>query len=126
MADRVMWRTMAPRYLILAVSLTILVASLWALAENVANTRPADGGVGATTRSAARDGSRRRPLTVPPSHPADVILGRPTANSIVLSVLCDSDATAVIAYGTQLTDLSARTPVKHFKKGEPQEILLEN
>jgi len=60
-----------------------------------------------------------------PSHPADVILARPTDTSIVLSVLCDGDAKAIIAYGTQKADLTARTEAKAFKKGEPQEVILE-
>src|SRR5512144_829189 len=36
-----------------------------------------------------------------PAHPIDVILGRPTSNSITLSLLAYSDQTVSIAYGTQ-------------------------
>lgn len=45
--------------------------------------------------------------------------------SIMLSVLSDSDAKAVVVYGTQTTELSARTEAKSFKKGRPQDLILE-
>jgi hypothetical protein len=43
-----------------------------------------------------------QPLTFDiPDHPFDVILGRPTADSIVLSILSSSAQTVTIAYGTE-------------------------
>jgi len=45
--------------------------------------------------------------------------------SIMLSVLSDSDAKAVVVYGTQTTELSARTEAKYFKEGQPQDLILE-
>ena len=68
---------------------------------------------------------RRPPTTFTPSHPADIVLGRPTATSIALSVLCDSDTRAAVAYGTQKADLPARTEAMSFKNGEPREVLLD-
>jgi predicted phosphodiesterase len=55
----------------------------------------------------------------------DLILGRPTATTITLSVLCGSDVKAVVAYGTQKADLSARAEARSLKKGQPQDIILE-
>jgi phosphodiesterase/alkaline phosphatase D-like protein len=77
------------------------------------------------TRPATNPGTQRQPPAFTPAHPVDVILGRPTGTSIVLSVLCDSDAKAVVVYGTQRTDLSARTEARSFEKGRPQEVLLD-
>ena len=59
-----------------------------------------------------------------PAHPLDVILGRPTANSITLSLLCYNDEEGVIAYGTGPEHLDLATPTQHFAKGEPVEIVL--
>jgi len=82
--------------------------------------------IGAVAQDAGLAGSRQpQPLTAAPPHPIDVILGRPTGKSVVLSVLCDSDVEAVVACGTQQADLSARTEIKSLKKGQTQEILLE-
>ena len=59
-----------------------------------------------------------------PDHPLDVILGRPTATSITLSVLCYADAKAYIAYGTAPEELNLRADVLELKQGMPQEIAL--
>lgn len=59
-----------------------------------------------------------------PAHPYDVILARPTANSMTLSVLCYEDAEGGIAYGKQAGQLTSTTPPRQFKKGEPAEIVL--
>ena len=68
---------------------------------------------------------RRAQATFTPTHPADIILGRPTGTSIVLSVLCDGDAKALVACGTEKAGLAARTEAVTFKKGEPREVLLD-
>jgi hypothetical protein len=115
----------ALRHLIPAVCLAVLLTPIWAMAQDAGpdgSRQP----LAAVARPAARPGPERQPPTVTPSHPADIILGRPTGTSIVLSVLSDSDGRAVVAYGTQRTDLSARTEAKSLKKGEPQEVILEN
>ena len=59
-----------------------------------------------------------------PAHPFDVILGRPTTNSITASVLCYNDTDGLIAYGTNSGKLTAMTPKQAFHKGEPAEITL--
>ena len=59
-----------------------------------------------------------------PEHPLDVILTRPTATSITLSVLCYADAKASVAYGTDKADLSLRSEPQEMKKGIPKEIVL--
>ncbi len=64
-------------------------------------------------------------LTDVPVHLLDIILGRPTATSVTLSVLCYDDAKAYVAYGTQKDDLAIRTEAMEFQKGEPREVLLD-
>lgn len=90
------------------------------------------GGLSGEAHGQSRKGDRGRQegkggtfLTEVPEYRINVILGRPTDTSIVLSVLCDSDTKAVVAYDTQTNDLSTRTEVRSFKKGQPQEIILE-
>lgn len=60
-----------------------------------------------------------------PGYKENIILGRSAGASIVLSVLCDSDTRNIVTCGTQPANLSFRTEVSVFKKGEPREILLE-
>lgn len=77
----------------------------------------------------ARKGGSRQPIQDPkcndvPAHPFDFILGRPTANSVTVSVLCYSDTQSFIAFGTQKGQLTSQTPARLFKGGEPSEILL--
>jgi len=69
--------------------------------------------------------SKGRPEDVSPSRPVDVILGRPTGNSIVLSVLFDEDTKAQIGYGLESSSRRNYTENISFKKGEPKEILLD-
>jgi hypothetical protein len=76
-----------------------------------------------------RQAGARRPVQASrcndvPTHPFDVILGRPTANLVLVSVLCYDEAEGFIAYGTQPGKLIARTPARAFRKGEPVEITL--
>jgi hypothetical protein len=74
-------------------------------------------------KPAGKRGSRQPVQTSPsndvPAHPFDVILARPTANSVTLSVLCYEDAEGGIAYGKQAGQLTSTTPRRQFKKGEP-------
>lgn len=55
-----------------------------------------------------------------PADPADVILGRPTASSVAMSVLCARDTNGAIVYGTDAASLSGRTATLSFKAAEPQ------
>ncbi len=59
-----------------------------------------------------------------PSHPFDIILGRPARTGISARVLCTQDTTGRIVYGTQSGCLSRSTPTHVFKAGEPSEIVL--
>ena len=59
-----------------------------------------------------------------PSHPYDLVLSRPTSNSVLVSVLCYRDWNGYIAYGTEAGHLMQRTPDRAFAKGVPAEILL--
>lgn len=77
----------------------------------------------------ARKGGSRQPVQTSqcnnvPTHPFDLILGRPTSNSVTVSVLCYAAADGFIAYGTQPGKLLDKTPTRSFKPGEPSEIIL--
>ena len=59
-----------------------------------------------------------------PAHPFDLILARPTENSMTLSVLSYQNAEARIVYGTQADKLNEHTTLQTFKAGVPAEIVL--
>jgi hypothetical protein len=59
-----------------------------------------------------------------PEHPVDVLLARPTVSSVTLSVLAYRDLEGYVAYGTAPELLTARTPKRAFRKGEPEEIVI--
>ncbi|MBI5684568.1 MAG: metallophosphoesterase [Verrucomicrobia bacterium] len=59
-----------------------------------------------------------------PVHSFDVVLGRPTRDSVTVSVLAYQDAEGCIAYGTQRGSYLQQTPARQFKKGEPVEIVI--
>lgn len=61
-----------------------------------------------------------------PAHPFDVILCRPTATSITLSILCQADGQGTVAYGSGQGPLNATTTTQAFRKGEPVEIVLRD
>jgi hypothetical protein len=76
-----------------------------------------------------RKGGARQPVQASacndvPTHPFDLILGRPTSNAVTISVLCYADTEGCIAYGTQRASLATQTPSRAFKQGQPAEILL--
>jgi hypothetical protein len=59
-----------------------------------------------------------------PEHPVDLILARPTAASVTLSVLSYRDVECYVAYGHQSDALTSRTEKKSLKKGEVAEFVL--
>jgi hypothetical protein len=89
---------------------------------------------GLLTANAAEDrpvrkGGTRQPVQTSscndvPVHPFDLILARPTANSVTVSVLCYEDVEGVIAFGTQTGKLTSATTKRAFKMGEPAEMVL--
>jgi hypothetical protein len=85
--------------------------------------------VRAADEKPARKGGSRQPIQTSkcndvPAHPFDLILGRPTSNSVTVSLLCYDDAEGFIAYGIEPGRLDAKTPARPFRKGEPEEIVL--
>ena len=87
------------------------------------------------TASAAEDqpahkggGSRQPVMSSPcndvPAHPFDLVLGRPTGDSVTLSVLAYQDTEGCIAYGTQRANYTQQTPRRLFMKDEPAELVL--
>ena len=59
-----------------------------------------------------------------PTHPFDIILGRPTRDSVTASVLAYQDTEGCLVFGTQHAALTQQTQRRLFKKDEPAEIVL--
>ncbi len=59
-----------------------------------------------------------------PAHPFDLILCRPGAKSVTLSVLSHDDVDGLIAYGSVAGKLDTQTAKRPFKNGVPTEIVL--
>ena len=76
-------------------------------------------------RQPAGPGPRQPVPVVPASGMADVILGRPTASSVTLSIMrYDRDSRVIVSYGLRESDSSNRTGVLPLKKGQTQEVTL--
>ena len=60
-----------------------------------------------------------------PVHPFDLILARPTANSVTASVLAYNEMEGYITYGTQKENLTVKTPVHPLPARTPVEFLLK-
>jgi len=83
----------------------------------------------AADQKPARKGGLKQPIQTSkcndvPAHPFDLILGRPTSNSVTVRVLCYEAEEGFVAYGTEPAKFAARTPARLFGKGEPEEIVL--
>jgi hypothetical protein len=59
-----------------------------------------------------------------PAHPLDVVLARPEATSITLSILAYDDREGYVACGLEAGADSIRTPVQRFARGEPVSVVL--
>ena len=95
----------------------------WSIVPAVADGRRRPSGrQGRRPGQAISSPPRTRPATTCPAHPFDLVLGRPTRDSVTLSVLAYQDAEGRIAYGTQRTSSPPRRRTRRFKKGEPVEI----
>jgi hypothetical protein len=76
-----------------------------------------------------RRGGSRQPIQTSrcndvPVHPFDIILGRPTSNSVTVSVLCYTNTQGYIRWGLEKGKLTLRTPGNAFAQGEPHEFVL--
>jgi predicted phosphodiesterase len=71
-----------------------------------------------------QDGPSQTMLFQMPSHPFDVILGRPTTNSITLSLLSATDQTLTITYGAD--NATVQTLSAALAANVPQEVNLTN
>lgn len=107
-----------------AVLLVALASCIAASAQD--SPRGPGGGKGGGRR--APDGTADDPRflfkTDVPAHPLDVILGRPTRNSITASVLAYADRDGVIAYGTKAGGATTKTSPFALKAGEPVEVAI--
>jgi hypothetical protein len=65
-------------------------------------------------------------VACPLAWPDNILLGRPTADSITLSVLADQGADGWVEYGTQAGQYSARTPALRLAGGQPGEAILSS
>jgi hypothetical protein len=59
-----------------------------------------------------------------PSHPMDVVLGRPTARSIAISVLSTATVDAYVSYGRSPSATGSRTALRRLQKGTPSTVTL--
>lgn len=112
---------MSPPFLrLFALALVLLVALP---GNSIAQGREGGGkGQGGQRREGA--GGPRQPVPDVPAHPVDVILGRPTSGSIVISVLSATQIRAVVVYKTPPEDRALRTEALDLKPGEPREVVL--
>lgn len=111
---------------ILLVAATVL-AGVWLAAETGVL---AGSGAPLPQRGSARGsgGQRSRAAVLDvsvPDHAADVILARPTASSITLSVIVYRDTRALVAYGTREGTLSDRREAASFTASSPQSIVID-
>jgi hypothetical protein len=108
---------------------TIVVALLAA-----AVTAQAPGGRDGEEGQRGRQGRRRgrAPDEAPPvfhtdvpQHPLDIILARPTGDSVTLSVLAYRNMEGHFAYGTQKGVYSSQTGSARFTNGQPVEVVID-
>ena len=60
-----------------------------------------------------------------PIHPFDVILGRPTDQSVTLSILFYQDNVGYLTYGIDAGNLGEKTEITNFRANSPEEIILK-
>lgn len=111
------WRLLAGAWLFVLIA----VCGVWSQVPGQSGRQNASQDDGPAGRG---EQHHQQAIAVPP-HPVDVILGRPTASSIVMSVLCGSDITAIVSYADERKHSPLQTPSLLLKKAQPREILLE-
>jgi len=61
-----------------------------------------------------------------PAHDFDIILGRPTGDSVTISVLAYAAMEGYVTYGTTAGELARKSGLLRFEAGLPQEVLLKD
>ena len=88
---------------------------------------PTSGPAAAGSRLGARSGTPGQTLTLTaPVHAVDVILGRPTDQSITVSVLGYQDGEGLIAFGAQRGAYLNQTPSFQMPAGRPVEVFIDS
>ncbi len=104
-------------------------AALASLIAFAADEKPRGGGEGKRggqrPQDAPTDDVRFLFRTDVPAHPLDVVLGRPTKDSVTVSVLAYEEREGVIAFGEKSGELAEKTSVFPLKKDEPVEVPLK-
>ncbi len=78
----------------------------------------------APSNKQGNDASQNLSFTVP-THSIDVILGRPTSNSITVSVLAYQAAEGYLEYGPSSDNFTNQTPLRVLNANQPAEILVD-
>ncbi len=86
---------------------------------------PREQGQGQGQQGQGSDASQSLNFDIP-AHPLDVILGRPTANSMTLSLLAYSDQAISIAYGTESGNYTSQTESINLTANTPRTFQLSN
>jgi hypothetical protein len=74
----------------------------------------------------SRGGPAHVAQTDVPARPVDVILGRPTNNSVTMSVLAYVDMRGKVSFGTQKDQLTSPTSPTRLSAGEPSEFVIDS
>lgn len=89
-------------------------------------------GQGQRNQDGARANARQTDPNLPPPfhtevppHPIDIILGRPTARSVTLSIVSYEPAEGYVTYGTNKDDLNSRSKPVALPAGAPVELTID-
>lgn len=111
---------------------SLLVASeqLFAQGRRGGNNRQSSRSDGQGGRGNNRSNGQGGPtggfLTDVPQHPFDVILGRPTQNSVTVSLLAYENMQAYLEYGIATTDNRKKTDIQSLQKDEPTVLVIDS
>lgn len=108
----------------LGVSALIAAASLVTLSADERKPGGVGKGGGQRPQDAPLDEVRFLFKTDVPAHPLDIVLGRPTRDSVTASVLAYADREGVIQYGPKAGAPTGKTAVFALKAGEPAEVAI--
>jgi len=107
----------------------VALAALASLIAFAADEKPRGGGEGKRggprPQESPVDDVRFIFRTDVPAHPLDVVLGRPTKDSVTVSALAYEEREGVIAFGEKSGALAGKTSVFPLKKDEPAEVTLK-